>query len=76
MVGRDAEPGRRAAGGEQGFDQLVVSIGRFDKDLSAVEADGFGFEVFYGFGAAGDVDGEITHKAELLTVESAGHQCE
>lgn len=73
-IGRDTQTGGGAAGGEQGFDQLVVTIGRFDKDLGAVEALGFGLEVFYSFGTAGNVYGQIAGEAELLTVEAATHQ--
>ena len=75
-VGGDTETGGRAAGLEDGGEHLIVSIGRFDKELGAMVALGIGFEVFEGFCAGGVVDGEIADETKLLTVEAAGHECE
>jgi hypothetical protein len=75
-VGGDAEAGGGAAGRQHGFEQLVIPIRGFDKELGTVEARGFSLQIFERCGTAGIINGQVAGKAELLAVQTAGHERE
>ena len=75
-VGGDGQAGGGTAGREEGGEELVISVGGFDKELGAVLTRAVGFEVPDGGGSAGGIDGEIAVEFELLAVKAAGHEGE
>lgn len=73
-VDGDAETGSGATGRKEGGEELVVTVGRLDKELGAAKARGFGFEIPDSPGSRRVVDREIPIELKLLPVQAAGHE--
>lgn len=58
---------------QQGFHQLIIPVGCFNKDLGAFISHGYGFLFFYGFDPFGSINGQVSGKAELLAIHTGGH---
>ena len=76
QVGGNTEPCSWPAGGQYGFQQLVIPVRRLDEDLGGTESLRVCLKVAKGFGSLGLVYGQVPYKPELLPIHAAGHQCQ
>ena len=75
-IGRDAEDRVVPTRVQDGLQQFLVPIWRFNEDLGLVASNGVFFQLNQLFGTPVGLHWQVTVKHEPLTIQSGGHQRE